>query len=139
MIAMKKVCQPLGTQLRNCCIWNLVYTSKEAAKQLLVIHGFGLHPHHFFACLLSFSIEEILQTKIFAMNKKSSTINTKSIITLREMSMSEFGIAAKELSNIASSSHFTICIESVENLMLISSDGYFWIIHIYLMLLESCW
>ncbi|KAB7501380.1 hypothetical protein Anas_14233 [Armadillidium nasatum] len=35
---------------------------------------------------------------------------------------SEFGIAAKELSNIASSSHFTICIESVENLMLISSD-----------------
>ncbi|KAB7496349.1 hypothetical protein Anas_13926 [Armadillidium nasatum] len=50
---------------------------------------------------------------------------------------SEFGIAAKELSNIASSSHFTICIESVENLMLISSDGYFWIIHIYLMLLES--
>ncbi|KAB7505271.1 hypothetical protein Anas_12839 [Armadillidium nasatum] len=53
--------------------------------------------------------------------------------------LSEFGIAAKELSNIASSSHFTICIESVENLMLISSDGYFWIIHIYLMLLESCW
>ncbi|KAB7500886.1 hypothetical protein Anas_14185, partial [Armadillidium nasatum] len=35
---------------------------------------------------------------------------------------SEFGIAAMKLSNLACASHFAICIESIENLMLISND-----------------
>ncbi|KAB7501839.1 hypothetical protein Anas_10611 [Armadillidium nasatum] len=40
----------------------------------------------------------------------------------RDSAYSEFGIAAMKLSNLACASHFTICIESIENLMLISND-----------------